>query len=344
MGNPVRSNDALERVPRLVLRRGMTHFFFVARPPGATSVGGDSFVAGLAGGLSSNGHQVSFGSWDATPDGAAVVIDGLAIPGVDPGASGLNRAIGLVQHTTALAATSDKARVQAIERAILPQLRRVVTSSGAVADRLTAEFGVAADRIAIVAPGVPDVPRAAGSGGGCTILSVGALVPRKGHDVLLRALARLQDLQWVLTIVGGADRDPAYAAVLAEQASQSGIADRVRFAGALLDAALAEQWLRADVFALATHWEGYGTAVAEALRRGLPVAVTSGGGAAELMAAATGVVSPPGDADGLSQALRRLIFDTALRDSIAEAAYRAGQKLPGWAEQAARFADIAGAS
>ncbi len=322
----------------------MTHFFFVARPPGAISVGGDSFIAGLADGLSCNGHQVSFGSWNAAPDGVAVVIDGLAMPGLDPGATGLDGAIGLVQHTTALAVADGKERARALERAILPQLRRIVTSSGAVADRLKAEFGVAANRVVVIAPGAPDVPRAAGSGGGCAILSVGALVPRKGHDVLLRALARLQDLQWTLTIVGQSDRDPAYAASLADQVRRSGIADRVHFTGTLPDAALAETWRRADVFALATHWEGYGTAVAEALRRGLPVAVTSGGGAAELMSAATGIVSPPGDADELSKGLRRLIFDTTLRDSIAEAAYRAGQGLPGWAEQANRFADVAGAS
>ena len=332
-----------------MLRRVMTQFYFVARAPGGTSVGGDAFIAGLAGGLASNGHQVAFGPWDAAPDGAAVVIDGLAVPDLDPRAAGLDRAVGLVQHTTALAAVDDKERVRAIECVVLPQLRRVVTSSGAVAERMKTEFGVAADRIAIVTPGAPDVPRAAGSagaglGGTCAILSVGALVPRKGHDVLLRALARLQDLQWTLTIAGPADRDPATAAALAEQASQSGIADRVRFAGALADSALADAWSQADFFALATHWEGYGTAVAEALRRGLPVAVTSGGGAAELMSAATGIVSPPGDAEGFSRGLRRLIFDTALRDSIAEASYRTGQALPDWADQARRFADIAGAS
>ncbi len=321
----------------------MTHFFFVTQASGVTSVGGGSFIGGLADGLASHGHQIAFGSWNATPHGSTIVIDGLAMPDLDPHAAGLDQAIGLVQHTTALAATDDKARVRAIERAVLPQLRRVVTSSDIVAERLTADFGVAADSIAVIAPGAPDVPRASGSGGTCRILSVGALTPRKGHDVLLHALARLLDLEWTLTIAGPADRDPAHAAALAEQATRSGIADRVRFAGTLPDAALADLWAHADLFALATHWEGFGTAVAEALRRGLPVAVTSGGGAAALMSAATGIVSPPGDAEGFSKGLRRLIFDIALRDSIAEAAYRAGQALPGWADQAARFADIAGA-
>ena len=186
--------------------------------------------------------------------------------------------------------------------------------------------------------------RAIGSRTGCAILSVGALVPRKGHDMLLKALARLQDLDWTLTIVGDAGRDPATASALQAQAGQSGIASRVRFMGTLPDAKLEDEWLRADLFALATNWEGYATSVAEALRRGLPVAVTSGGQAAGLMSATTGVVAAPGNADELSKGLRRLIFDASLRQSISDAAYASGQALPNWHEQAAKFAAIAGAA
>ncbi len=79
-------------------------------------------------------------------------------------------------------------------------------------------------------------------------------------------------------------------------------------------------------------------AVAEALRRGLPVAVTSGGAAAALVPEAAGVVAAPGDVAQLANGIRRVVFDTALRERMARAAWVAGQALPDWPEQARLFA------
>ena len=148
-------------------------------------------------------------------------------------------------------------------------------TSEPTAERLAADFGVDRERIRVVVPGTDDAPRSAGSGGPtCRIISIGTLVPRKGHDLLLRALARLFDLDWQLTIVGSPERDPVHARTLAALAEELGIAQRVRFAGEVTDDALEALWREADLFALATHWEGYGMAIAEALKRGVPVAVT----------------------------------------------------------------------
>jgi glycosyltransferase involved in cell wall biosynthesis len=190
----------------------------------------------------------------------------------------------------------------------------------------------------VVEPGTDTAPRSAGSGGpGCAILSVGSLIPRKGHDVLLRSLATLPDLDWTLAIAGGA-RDPVHAEGLTALAEELGIAQRVTFAGEVDGATLDALWRGADAFALATHWEGYGMAVAEALVRGLPVAVTAGGAVAELVPMEAGVVSPPGDIVSFGKALRRLIFDAGLRAEMAEAAWAAGQKLPRWEDRASAFA------
>jgi glycosyltransferase involved in cell wall biosynthesis len=284
-------------------------------------------------------------AWDSVADLSRPIIDGLALPafvGLDD-ALAARDTVGLIHHPTALEtgfSATERTALLGSEKRLLARLARVIVTSESTAERLTADFGVDRDRIRIVVPGTDDAPRSPGSAGPtCRIISIGALVPRKGHDVLLRALARLFDLDWQLTIVGSAERDPVHARALVAAAEEFGIARRVRFAGEVTAAALEALWHEADLFALATHWEGYGMAVAEALKRGVPVAVSAGGAAGNLVTPGSGVVCPAGDHTNLSKALRRLIFSAGLRHTMAEAAWQVGQGLPGWPMQVREFAE-----
>ena len=329
------------------------HVTLIVPAPFDTVSGGYAYDRRIVAEMRAEGHAVDVlevAGDDVAPLLAALpartipVIDGLALPQFADYADALTQraAVALVHHPTALETglgETDRAARHAVEQRLLSCFARVIATSEPTAANLAAAFDVDRERVAVVVPGTDDAPRSSGSGGpACRILSVGALVPRKGHDLLLRALTRLFDLDWHLTIVGTAQRDPAFASSLRALADERGIADRVDFAGEVTDTMLDALWQRADLFALASYWEGYGMAMAEAFKRGIPVVVTGVGAAASLVTLASGVVCPPGDQDQLSKSLRRMIFGAALRCDMAEAAWQLGRTLPDWPTQAKAFA------
>ncbi len=287
-------------------------------------------------------------AWDRLPANTSPVIDGLALPaflGLEDALSARG-SVGLIHHPVSLEtglSDADRGTLADAERRLFPRLSRLVVTSFTTAETLISRFHVPPERVHAVVPGTDDAARCHGSGNpDCEILSIGTLIPRKGHDVLLYALARLFDLDWHLTIVGSPERDPAHARELMALAEELAIADRVRFAGELVGEALETVWHGADFFALATYYEGYGMAIAEALKRGLPVVVTAGGAAGALITPESGCVCPVGDQDQVSKTLRRLIFGRALRQAMAEQAWQVGQTLPSWQTQAALFASVLG--
>ena len=285
--------------------------------------------------------------WQSLPRNGVVVIDNLALASFAPLNAELatRPLIVLDHHPTGLETGLDdvtRASLIEVEKRLLRHARLVIATSQATADTLAAEFDVASERVCVIEPGTADAPRSRGSApdgrGAVELLAIGTLIPRKGHDVLLRAIARLPDLDWHLTIAGSARPDPDTAVALKSLAADLTIDSRVTFLGEMTGEPLAALWQQADLFALATHYEGYGMAIAEALKRGLPVAICGGGAAGALVTPQSGVVCPPADIDQLSKALRRLIFDTELRRSLADGAWTAGQSLPNWPTQTARFA------
>jgi len=290
-------------------------------------------------------------AWAGLPAGAIPLIDGLGLPAFEgpefQGIDGLARAIGLIHHPTCLEAglpTPSAEALRATESALFTALSGCLVTSPTTAETLGKDFAVPPERIATIVPGTDPAPRrapttAGGPGGAtCRILALGSLIPRKGHELLLRALARLFDLDWHLTIAGGAP-DKVHAAHLANLAEDLNILQRVRLAGTTTGDDLEALWAGTDVFALATEYEGYGMAIAEALKRGIPVAITNGGAAGAIVPNEAGVVCDVGDLVTYSKALRRVIFDTELRAEMAEAAWQAGQNLPSWQGQGDIFAD-----
>ena len=170
-------------------------------------------------------------------------------------------------------------------------------------------LGLAAD--AAAAP-----PRRAASPGWprdhLRVLAVGRLSHYKGFEILLDAMRHLPRV--ALHLIGGGER----AAALRAQVRADGLADRVRLAGHVDDAALRQAYADADVFCLPSldRAEAFGMVLLEAMRAGLPAVASAipGSGVGYVVDdGATGLLVPPGDERALAAALGRYADDPALR-------------------------------
>ena len=281
----------------------------------------------------------------AMPAGRSIVVDGLAfgvLPETASQLAGRNPLLALVHHPLALEwglSVKQADALRASERAALAAVQGVVVTSAATARLVASDYGVPAERIVVARPGSDPALMSQGSQDGVVrLLSVGAIVPRKGFDVLISALATLTDLSWRLTIAGDRTRDRNAAARLDADIARHALGDRIAAPGAVSPQRLAALYAEADVFVLASHFEGYGMAYAEAVAHGLPVIGTSAGAIPDTVPPDAGLLVDPGDSFALARALRRVIGDADLRRRLASAARAAAPQLPTWRHSAEIFA------
>jgi glycosyltransferase involved in cell wall biosynthesis len=281
----------------------------------------------------------------AVPPETPIVIDGLAF-GVLPETAAIlartHRLIALVHHPLALESglTSEQASaLRESERAALARTHHVITTTRTLVQTLISDYEVPPDKLSTAPPGTDKTAPARGSGGAgpVALLAVGALVPRKGYDILIAALATLADLPWRLTIAGDRTRDPATAQQLEADIAHAGLTGRITLAGAVPDERLDALYEGADLFVLASRYEGYGMGFAAAIARGLPVIGTAAGAIPETVPAGAGILVPPDNAPALAAALCGLMTDAGERGRLAAAARTAAAQLPSWKDSAVLF-------
>jgi glycosyltransferase involved in cell wall biosynthesis len=226
---------------------------------------------------------------------------------------------------------SEGARAAALEAALLPRFRGVICPSARTAAAVE-HYGVSPERIAIVAPGTTRSkryfrPRPRRSR---ALLCVASLIPRKGHRVLVEALAQVRDLDWELLCIGSLERDPATTRAVRRMIKATRLDRRVTLAGEWQPQSVARAYKLADIFVLPSFYEGYGMACAEAMVHGLPIIATAAGAIRETVPREAGLLVPPGDAAALARALRRMIAEPPLAARFAAASRAAGARLAEW--------------
>jgi Glycosyl transferases group 1 len=286
----------------------------------------------------------------AIPDRAVVLIDGLiasAVPEVFVPQAERLRLVVLVhmplgQQT--LPEQTDNAGDR--ERRVLTAASAVVTTSDWTRRRLGELYGLRPEQIRVCRPGTESAAVASGTTAGGALLCVAAIIPGKGHDVLIDALATVaDDLGWHCVCVGALDRNPDFVAGIGRQTRRLGLDDRISFPGPCVGADLDHIYEAADVVTLASRAETYGMVLTEALAHGLPVIATNVGGVPEAVGGderglVPGILCPPDDPIAFGQALRSWLSDPSLRSRLRQGARERRATLAGWDATASALGDV----
>jgi glycosyltransferase involved in cell wall biosynthesis len=297
-------------------------------------------------GLRSRGHTVNvieLGSSDREmalaelADGTTTVIDGLALPDLEQAVLAhwcRLRLVALVHHPLAEETGLSRAsaeRLMRLETAALQRFRGVVCPSPRTAAAVAA-YGIPPDRIFVIPPGTvkPDRPLRSRRGPVRSLLCVASVIPRKGHRILVGALARMRDLDWQLLCIGSLNRDPRNARLIRQLISAARLGRRITLAGEQPPRMVMRAYRAADLFVLPSLHEGYGMAFAEAMAHGLPIIAAAAGAIPETVPREAGLMVRPGDAAALARALRRVIAEPALAVRLAAGSRAAGGRLPDW--------------
>ncbi|MFT3731233.1 MAG: glycosyltransferase family 4 protein [Hyphomicrobium sp.] len=279
------------------------------------------------------------------PQGSVLVVDGLAYGAFsEPVLDEIKgRVIGLVHHPLFLETGlphGRKVELKESEERALQRANHIIVTSRVTKRIVTDKMGISSEKITVAEPGTDPAQRATGTGAPLQILAVGAVLPRKGYDLLVEALAPLKDIDWRLTIAGALDRHPQAVEAVQSAIEKHRLEDRVTLAGKVVPATLERFYESADLFVSASLFEGYGMVLAEAMARGLPIVLAAGGAAADTAGEAAALHVEAGNVAELTIALQRALTDKKLRDRLADASWEAGRTLPTWHETARRFAAV----
>lgn len=231
-------------------------------------------------------------------------------------------------HNTKIRVRRNHKLRQAVETAVLRHgAKRVIAVGHVVAEIQQRQLG--GKRIYTIPNAVASIPplpldeRTAlrrsilGDPSRTMLIAVGRLTAQKGYHDLLTAFALLRATHpsSALVIVGRGDLQ----AELVERVTNLGLDGHVFLLGARTD--VPRLLAVSDVFVSTSHWEGLPVAVLEGMAAGLPVVATAVGDVPRVVVEGTGFVTPPGDPEAFAAALRTLLDDPILLQSLGAKAY-----------------------
>ena len=259
------------------------------------------------------------------PDGALILIDGLIA----------------VRESAALASHSSRLRIVVLahmvtdlpsEREAMDAAKRIIATSGWTRSELISRDFAEPHNVVVAYPGTDPAAITVPSHAGTRLLCVGVVAPHKGQDLLVRALARLTDIDgWTCEFVGSLDTAPDFVEELRQSIHRTHLTTRTKFTGTLAGASWEDAYGRADLVVAPSRSESFSMVIAEALARGVPVLATRVGGIPEaISSSAAGILVPPDDPFALEVVLRQWWTSPQRRTELKAAAVEAPATVRPW--------------
>lgn len=280
----------------------------------------------------------------ALPIDCIAVIDGLAFGALDSKVLSEIRAslVALIHHPLAFEGDlSPETREHLLqnERENLKRASRVIVTSPSTAKLLEDRYDVPQKLITIASPGSEAKKNSGNRAVPPLILSVGIQIPRKGHDVLLMALAKISHLSW-RAVIAGPVSNQAYGEKLIGMIEELGLSNRVELAGEVSSLELSRLYSEASIFALATRFEGYGMVFGEAMESGIPIVSCATGAVPDTVPGDAGILVQPENPELFAEALESILQDESLRANLSSASAAAGARLSSWEQSSALVCEV----
>ncbi len=282
--------------------------------------------------------------------GVPIVIDGLALgvlPDLAPVIANRHPLIALIHHPLAFEFGLSDSEIKYLKQSETQALKHVlgvIANSPATARDLNQYYGIHSEIVHVVLPGTdrtrrlePRVQRDIDDFNPVNLLSVGSIIPRKGFHDLIPALVPLIDLPWTLSIAGETSSNVKAYELLTSNIKDFHLEGRINVLGVVTNEELEHLYAKADIFVLASLFEGYGMVYAEAIAHGLPIIATSGGAIPDTVPQEAGLIVPPGDIPALTNALKTLILDQPYRARLSSGALEAALLQPTWEDAIQNF-------
>ena len=272
--------------------------------------------------------------FSSIPDDSVVIVDGLAF-GAMKYVIRLHKnrlyLIALCHHPLAMETGLNPCERESLlqsETYALKNADHVIVTSQNTRKILIEDFSISASQITVALPGTDRYSFAKCNGSPTRLLTCASLTKRKGHDVLIEALSRIDSLDWQARFVGDETLDPTWACELKNRAEVRGVSDQIEFVGAVAN--ISSEYQNADIFVLPSKFEGYGMVLSEAIAHGLPIVSTRAGAIPEVVPESAGILVNAEDHSALAEALKKLILDNDLRNKMQLGAQKAALTLPSW--------------